>query len=593
MQTNVQKDKDDAEVVIPNTPGAFFLFVIRPFKWWAIGAVSVVVVASVLSQSSSYFFKLIIDAIEVDDYDSALKYALLYPVMIFIIQLLYRGAGFLGGNLVTKVKKNGYDTLSSYVMKHSHSYFSDRFAGSVLSKITNVNSAVDTLIPEILWTFTTTFFSLLVTAGFLFTIDTTSALIFTSLIFVLFLVNKYLAPKKTIYAKDYAEAQTNLRARLVDNISSVQAVRQYVRTSYEDKEISKLSSRLENSNRKTWMYSEWMLLWNSLILFAFSFTMFWFLIEGWKVSDVSTGELVLVLSLYSQITGMLIFIGRAFNSTARTVGEMDEGLKDLLLPYEIKDDQYAVPLDSKQAQICCSGVDFSFDDKSVFSDFNLYIPAGQRLGLVGKSGAGKTTLVSLLLRQHELLKGLISIDGQNISEITQDSLRHAIAVVPQEPALFHRTVRDNILYGNPQATHEEVVEVSKKAQAHDFIMELSNGYDTMVGERGVKLSGGQKQRVAIARAMLKDAPILILDEATSALDSESEVAIQKALESLMEGRTVIAIAHRLSTLRKMDRIIVLEKGKIIEEGSHDFLATSGGVYERLWNHQAGGFLLEK
>jgi ABC-type multidrug transport system fused ATPase/permease subunit len=184
------------------------------------------------------------------------------------------------------------------------------------------------------------------------------------------------------------------------------------------------------------------------------------------------------------------------------------------------------------------------------------------------------------------------IDGQDIAQVTQDSLRSAIAVVPQEPMLFHRSIRENIAYGNPNATDEEIIEVAKKAQAHDFISILSEGYDTLVGERGIKLSGGQKQRVAIARAMLKDAPILILDEATSALDSESEVAIQEALHKLMEGKTVVAIAHRLSTLREMDRIIVLENGQIVEDGNHESLKEGGGVYQRLWEHQAGGFLVE-
>jgi ATP-binding cassette subfamily B protein len=200
--------------------------------------------------------------------------------------------------------------------------------------------------------------------------------------------------------------------------------------------------------------------------------------------------------------------------------------------------------------------------------------------------------VSLLLRQHELSSGSILIDGQDIKAVTQDSLRHAIATVPQEPMLFHRTIKENIAYGKSGATDEEIVTVAKKAQAHDFIMQLERGYDTLVGERGIKLSGGQKQRVAIARAMLKDSPILILDEATSALDSESEVEIQKALHELMVGKTVIAIAHRLSTLREMDRVIVLENGQIIEDGKHDVLKDAGGTYQRLWSHQAGGFLLD-
>jgi len=235
-------------------------------------------------------------------------------------------------------------------------------------------------------------------------------------------------------------------------------------------------------------------------------------------------------------------------------------------------------------------VTFAYGESTVFENFSCVIPPGQRLGLVGPSGAGKSTFVSLLLRQQDITGGAIRIDGQNIAEVAQDSLRAAISIVPQEPALFHRTIRENIAYGKPDATDDEVIEVAKKAQAHDFITALPDGYNTLVGERGVKLSGGQKQRVAIARAMLKDAPILILDEATSALDSESEVEIQHALHALMSGKTVVAIAHRLSTLREMDRIIVLEKGVITEDGTHDTLKDFGGTYARLWSHQAGGFV---
>jgi ATP-binding cassette subfamily B protein len=212
--------------------------------------------------------------------------------------------------------------------------------------------------------------------------------------------------------------------------------------------------------------------------------------------------------------------------------------------------------------------------------------------LVGSSGSGKTTFVALLLRLHELTSGKISIDGQDISLVTQDSLRTSISLVPQEPSLFHRTIKENIAYAKPNASLEEVIEVAKKAQAHDFISRLSLGYDTVVGERGVKLSGGQKQRIAIARAILKDAPILILDEATSALDSESEYEIQKALHTLMEGKTVIAIAHRLSTLNEMNRILVLDKGVITEDGSHAELIKKQGKYANLWGHQAGGFIQE-
>lgn len=282
-----------------------------------------------------------------------------------------------------------------------------------------------------------------------------------------------------------------------------------------------------------------------------------------------------------------------FNHLVFVYGEIEEGLDEVLIPHEIVDQKNATTLITKGGKITWENVDFTYGAQHVFEDFNLTIKPGQRVGLVGHSGAGKTTFVSLLLRQHEVTGGAILIDGQNIAAVTQDSLRNNIAVVPQEPMLFHRSIRENIAYGKPDATDEEIIAVAKKAEAHEFISALSEGYDTLVGERGVKLSGGQKQRIAIARAMLKNAPILILDEATSALDSESEVAIQKALHELMEGKTVIAIAHRLSTLREMDRIIVLDKGEIVEDGTHQELSRGNGIYARLWDHQAGGFLQEE
>jgi ABC-type multidrug transport system fused ATPase/permease subunit len=286
----------------------------------------------------------------------------------------------------------------------------------------------------------------------------------------------------------------------------------------------------------------------------------------------------------------LTTIGKIFDSFSQAFGEMEEGLDDIFIDHEIVDISDAKELRISNATITLQNLTFAYDEQTIFDNLNLTIKPGERIGLVGPSGAGKSTLVSLLLRQHDLTSGAILIDDQNIAEVTQDSLRSNIALVPQEPMLFHRTIAENIKYGKPDAAYDEMVEAAECAQARVFIEALPQQYDTLVGERGVKLSGGQKQRVAIARAMLKEAPILVLDEATSALDSESEVAIQKALESLMEGKTVIAVAHRLSTLRKMDRILVIDKGEIVEDGTHDTLANAGGLYATLWAHQAGGFI---
>jgi ABC-type multidrug transport system fused ATPase/permease subunit len=312
----------------------------------------------------------------------------------------------------------------------------------------------------------------------------------------------------------------------------------------------------------------------------------------WDKGIFTIGELIMVTALMISIQSTLVYIGMNMNGFIRRYGEVEEGLVDIVLPHEIVDTKEAKKINVTTGEIVFSHVNFNYEDNNVFSNFNLAIDSGERVGLVGTSGAGKTTLVSLLLRQHELNSGSITIDGQDISLVTQDSVRENIAVVPQEPLLFHRSIRDNIAYGKSNAIKGEIISVAKKAQADEFIKVLPSGYDTFVGERGVKLSGGQKQRVALARAMLKNAPILVLDEATSALDSESEVAIQKALHELMKGKTVIAIAHRLSTLREMDRIIVIDLGKIVESGTHDELVKTGGLYERLWKHQAGGFLGE-
>jgi len=266
-------------------------------------------------------------------------------------------------------------------------------------------------------------------------------------------------------------------------------------------------------------------------------------------------------------------------------------IAELLQPHEIVDRPGATPLVVTSARIRFEALDFSYKNARVFAgDFELEVAGGEKLGLVGHSGAGKSTLVSLLLRQFELHRGSIRIDGQSVSDITLESLRRAVALVPQSASLFHRSIMDNIRYGRLAASDEDVVEAARLAEADSFIRQLPQGYSTRVGERGVKLSGGQRQRVAIARALLRRAPILLLDEATSALDSESEAAIQAALVGLMHDKTVIAIAHRLSTLRAMDRIVVVEQGRIVEDGSHEALVRQGGVYASLWNSQVSGFI---
>ncbi len=580
------------KTVIPNTPIRFLIYVTKPFKIWAFLAIIVVIVAAILGQSLALVFKWIIEAVERGDTHAALMYGLIYPIAMLAVQLLWRLSGYFGTLWMINAKTYAGDVLVTHTLRHSHSYFIDRFAGSLLTKVTNVVGAIDGFVHDFLWSILSTVVSLGVTLYFIFSVDILSGFIFISLIITLIVFNRILMKKKQKLSRVAAAASTKLRGAIVDVFANISVMRQYNGSAYEQNTIGNLGVHWREAARANNMYSERTLVSNAIILFVFTGAMFYLLVDRWSLGLVTTAEFIFVLALITNLSGMLVFIGRVMTSIARVMGEAEEGLEELIIPHEISDKPAANPLLVPQGQIIWDDVTFEYGANKVFEAFNLTIAPGQRVGLVGSSGAGKTTFVSLLLRQHELQDGSILIDGQNIAAVTQDSLRTAIAIVPQEPALFHRTIRENIAYGKSDATDEEIIEVAKKAQAHDFIVSLPDGYNTLVGERGVKLSGGQKQRVAIARAMLKDAPILILDEATSALDSESEVAIQKALHVLMAGKTVVAIAHRLSTLREMDRIIVLENGKIIEDGTHETLAHAGGTYERLWNHQAGGFVGE-
>ena len=313
----------------------------------------------------------------------------------------------------------------------------------------------------------------------------------------------------------------------------------------------------------------------------------------WLLGTVTVGDFVLVQSYLITSMGQLWGFNRVIRSLYESVADAGEMVEIINAPYEVADPEKPIPLSVTKGAITFTDAAFSFKGvRPLIGGFTLSITGGERIALVGHSGAGKTTAVRLIMRLYDLDRGTIAIDGTSIADVTQEDLRKAISFVSQDPILFHRSLRENIAYGKFGATDEEIIEAAKKAHCHEFISKLPLGYDTMVGERGVKLSGGERQRVAIARAILKNAPILILDEATSSLDSESEHYIQDALHTLMAGKTVIVIAHRLSTIMQMDRIIVMEGGRIIDEGKHAELIKRDGVYQKLWNFQAGGFIAE-
>jgi ATP-binding cassette subfamily B protein len=314
----------------------------------------------------------------------------------------------------------------------------------------------------------------------------------------------------------------------------------------------------------------------------------------WSNGDMTVGEFSMVAGLAIMLIEAARGLSRSFLEFFEYLGNIGDGVAVFVQSHDIVDSEGADVLEVNQGEIAFENVTFIYPEGlEVFEQLNVTIPSKQQVGLVGFSGSGKSTFVNLMLRLFEPQSGTIGIDGQNILEVTQDSLRENISMIPQDPQLFHRSLMENIRYGRLEASDEEVVEAAKKAHAHDFILQTEKQYDSLVGERGVKLSGGQRQRIAIARAILKNAPILILDEATSALDSVTERKIQQGLDNLMKGRTVVVVAHRLSTIAHMDRILVFDAGKIIEDGNHKALLEQNGHYATLWNMQAGGFLPEK
>jgi len=582
---------------IPQTPLRFLWYLGSKYKFLGIISFLLVLFAETFNILIFYVSARLIDNFTLAKSLMEQKEVLYFWGGLFLIvsilnSLFYRISGFTAINWIIKFHKDGYEELYEYLSKHSHNYFSNRFGGALSNKISNAVDSSAELMFQILWTFFSESIGLIVTLVLFFTIDVRIGSVLLGMFVIVLLFNLFAAKRRRSLVVIYAAASSKSRGEGVDTITNISAVRQFVQRRSEMNRLSDVFADRAEKDTAQSFFREMVMVVNTIFSITMTAVVLVLLYALLSQGAMMAGTLVLVLGLLGRVGYMFITVGQALNRFVREYGNVEEGLKEILLPYEIVDSLNATTLTVPCGKIEWEKVDFEYGENKVFDDFSLTIPAGQRLGLVGSSGAGKSTFVSLLLRQHDLNGGSIEIDGQPINEVTQDSLRTNIAVVPQEPALFHRTIRENIAYGKPDATDEEIIEVAKKAQAHDFISQLPEGYNTLVGERGIKLSGGQKQRVAIARAMLKDAPILVLDEATSALDSESEVEIQKALHFLMNGKTVIAIAHRLSTLREMDRIIVLEKGKIIEDGTHETLSHFGGVYQRLWDHQAGGFLIQ-
>ena len=480
------------------------------------------------------------------------------------------------------------------VINQSMTFHSNRFSGSLTSAANKLPGAFIDLKSNFVWDIYPLILTVIYSIGAAAVVCLPFAIIL-AVYATVYITASIITYYKTRYVdENLANAENKQTGQLADAITNEMSVKSYAREGLERSRFGNATKRTKEATFAVAKVSFWRSLSMNVINTITYTAILILIVMSHDLFGLTIANIVFLYSLSNSLLSNIWTINHILRTINRALGNAKEMVEILDLPYII-DDKTDKPLKVGDAEIDISHINFQHNEQKekLFTDFSLKIPAGKSVGLVGVSGSGKSTLTKLLLRFDDVLKGAIYIDGQDIRDVTQKSLREAIAYVPQESSLFHRSIFENIAYGRPDATEEEVYEAARLANADEFINQLPDGYDTLVGERGVKLSGGQRQRIAIARAILKDAPILVLDEATSALDSESEALIQEALRNLMQGRTSIVVAHRLSTIAGLDEIVVLKDGKIVEQGSHQVLLKKGGEYAKLWSRQSGAFLEEK
>ena len=514
------------------------------------------------------------------------------PVSVLMHSLIMHQT--LLGNFPMRIRWQAH----RYLLGQSYQFYQNEFAGRIATKVMQTALAVRETIMKLLdvLLYVVVYFSSILVLAFALDWRLAVPLIIWFIAYCSLLY--YFLPRLSQISTKQAHARSDMTGRLVDTYTNISTVKLFSHSNreadYARKGMEYFLTTVHPQMRLATMLgtSVWVI--SVILIFSIAATSLWL----WSNAAITTGAIAAAIALVLRLNGMAQWIMWEVSALFENIGTARDGLHTLSIPREVQDKPNAPKLQIANSKIDFKSVDFNYGKSTgLLNDFNLHINAGEKIGLVGRSGAGKSTLVNLLLRFYDLDSGSILIDDQNIAEIKQESLRANIGMVTQDTSLLHRSIRDNLLYGKPDATEEEMIHAAKQAEAHDFILSLSDnegrkGYDAHVGERGVKLSGGQRQRIAIARVLIKNAPILIMDEATSALDSEVEAAIQTNLTTLMQGKTVIAIAHRLSTIAALDRLIVLDKGQIIEQGTHAELLALGGVYAHLWAHQSGGFLGE-
>jgi ATP-binding cassette subfamily B protein len=573
-----------------------FLAHMRRYPWQTLLVFLVIVVAESCGTWAQWFYRQFIDVLSVDvrDGQGALHVVSIIIGIHLLGWMMWRVAGYTSGWIIPRVMKDLERTAFAYLLGHSYQFFADSFAGSLVRRVGRLSRAYADIVDALQWRLLPLVVSTSWVLYFVSQRSSQVALMLSVWVVLFVALNFYSVRIRHRLRVQRAAKDSEVTGAVADALTNATNIKLFTGFGREMGIFDRLTDERRVLHVKSWYVGESNMLVQNILMLLVEIAVMYTAVRLWSLGVLSVGDVVLFQSYLLLLFNKLFDFGKVLRSLYEAFAEAQEMVELMALPHGIIDRSGAKALKVKKGALAFEGVSFKYPTgQTVLKYLDLTIKPGEKVALVGPSGAGKSTIVKILFRFYDLTKGRILIDGQDIAKVTQDSLRDAISLVPQEPILFHRTLKENIRYGRPEASDEEVVLAAKQAHCHDFISGLEKGYETYVGERGVKLSGGERQRVAIARAILKNAPILVLDEATSSLDSESEHLIQDALQTLMQGKTVIVIAHRLSTIMQMDRIIVLEDGAVADTGTHhELLKTEGGLYKKLWQLQAGGFLAE-
>ena len=578
---------------------AYYLPHVRRYKWSvSIGIITFGLGGVLASAITPLLYKQIIDItttpVNPTSLPELMNILILITLSVVAYNVLFRVADLAHAYAQSNILKHLADETFKRIGNHSQAFFASTFVGSLVAKSKRYVDSFETLHDAYAFNLWMNGITLLTTLGILFWFAPLLAYIFSGWLVLYILITIWFLRRKIPKDILHATAQSKTTGVLADAVTNILTIKMFASFLREQDVYAVATKEQEQRRRTTWNWDNLQRLFQGFAVAVVEIAVMFGAVTLWAQGEITSGTIVLAQIYLFNLFDITWNLGRQISRTVQALNDAREMIEIFKAPLTVAD--IAVPEKSRleKGEIFFKDVAFKYGGgKRIFDGLSLHIPAGQKVGLVGKSGAGKSTVTKLILRFTDIDGGEITIDGQDITKISQDDLRRHISYVPQDPILFHRSLKENISYGKPDATDEEIISAAKRAHAHEFILTLEDGYDTEVGERSVKLSGGERQRIAIARALPKDAPILILDEATSSLDSISERYIQDALTELMEGRTTLIIAHRLSTIQNMDRILVFESGDVIEDGTHrDLVKIDGGVYQELWREQSTGLIGE-